>query len=144
MKEVKAEIIGRHLILYDGKCGLCHKAVAWIVCRDPREDFVFAPLNGSTHKGLEKRLPRNAILKNETMILLENWRSQAPDVRTEGSAALRIAWLLGGGYRMIGWLSFLPGGLYNWAYRAIARRRAFFPAASCPIPARLPSQRFLP
>lgn len=142
-QKVEAEIIGRHLILYDGTCGLCHRAVAWVVLRDFREDFVFAPLQGTTAKSLKKLLPENA-LSNETMVLIEKWRSERPQIHIEGAAALRIFWLLGGYYRLIGWLSFLPASLYNWAYRFLARRRSFFPAASCLIPEKLPSQRFLP
>lgn len=142
-QKVEAEIIGHHLILYDGTCGLCHRAVAWIVLRDRREDFVFAPLQGTTAKSLRKLLPARA-LSNETMVLIEKWRSESPRIRTEGAAALRVLWLLGGGYRVIGWLYFLPAFLYNWAYRFLASRRSFFPATSCLIPQRLPSQRFLP
>lgn len=109
--------MAKHLLLYDGECALCHYAVRFVLFFDSKATFAFAPLKGMSAarytKG--KTLP-------DSLVLVENFQTQ-PKLLIEGQGALRICWHLGGWWRWIGILSFLPGWLSNWAYRLIARYR---------------------
>ncbi|HZH02738.1 MAG TPA: DCC1-like thiol-disulfide oxidoreductase family protein [Myxococcaceae bacterium] len=39
------------ILFYDGGCGLCHRAVRFVLARDPAGRFRFAPLGGSATVG---------------------------------------------------------------------------------------------
>lgn len=107
----------RNIIFYDGECPLCNRAVRFLLGADKKHLFYFAPLNGKT---AEEKLS-GLLLKNpnlDTLVLLENNK-----FFIEGRGALRILWLLGGKYALLGWLSFLPSPLFDVFYRLIARYR---------------------
>ncbi|HEY3227320.1 MAG TPA: DCC1-like thiol-disulfide oxidoreductase family protein, partial [Planctomycetota bacterium] len=42
----------KHLILYDGVCALCNALVRFVLPRDRKDRFRFAPLQGETARGL--------------------------------------------------------------------------------------------
>ncbi len=131
-----------HLVFYDGQCGLCDQVVQLLLKTDKQNLFLFAPLQGKTAARLLHDLP--AEMKGvDSLILVENYQLPTQRFYVLGKGALRIAWLLGGCWRLLGWLSFFPGGLYNWAYRLVARnRQRFFPQA-CVIPDPKQKGRFL-
>ena len=129
----------QHLILYDGTCGLCHFAVQWILKRDQKHIFAFAPLQGKTAKRFHQN-PKGL----ETLILIENF--QQPLLAKQflyGKGALRILWDLGGRWTLLGWISFFPSFLSNWIYRFIAKRRfKWFERSPCLIPKKEDRERF--
>jgi predicted DCC family thiol-disulfide oxidoreductase YuxK len=130
-----------HLIFYDGVCPLCNKTVRFVLAADKKKNFLFAPLNGTT---AEKKLS-NYKLANpdlDTLVLLQNYKTHHEQAFIEARAALRILWLLGGKYVLIGWLSFLPPFLFDWMYRWVARRR--YRLFSEKVPFSKDSSRFLP
>ena len=124
--------MGRHLLFYDGHCGLCDGAVRFLARVDKKQHFLFAPLDGNHAQRLLANLSdedRSA----ESFILLEEY-STAPRCYLYGKAALRIAWLLGGPWRLVGLFHFLPSCLYNWVYRFIARHRySLFGLRACTL-----------
>jgi predicted DCC family thiol-disulfide oxidoreductase YuxK len=134
----------KHLIFYDGSCGLCDQMVRWVFGQDKNEIFVFAPLQGETAAKYLKNLPPD-IRYTDSLILIENYTSLYPKVFILAKGALRIAWLLGWPWFLIGWLSFFPGWLFDWGYRLVARHRHyFFPGEQCFIPLADQKDRFLP
>lgn len=129
---------GKHLILYDGTCGFCHKTIQFVLKQDRQKIFLFAPLQGETAKkyNFDKDL--------DTVILIENFKTQ-PQITMYGQAALRICWLLGGVWAIAGSASFLPPILYNWKYNFIARHRYKLAQKEvCLIPPQEDQTRFLP
>lgn len=134
----------KHLIFYDGQCGLCDKIVQFVLKQDKKKDFIFAPLQGATAAVVLKDLP--ADMKNEdSLVLVENYQEPDQKFYLLGQGAFRICWLLGGAWPLLGWISFLPPFLYNWGYRIVARNRhRFFSSDSCVIPDRSSAARFLP
>ncbi|MFC2049126.1 thiol-disulfide oxidoreductase DCC family protein, partial [Chlamydiota bacterium] len=101
----------KHVIFYDGECPLCNRAVRFILSVDREEKFYFAPLNGKT---AEQKLA-HFFLKNpelDTLVLLQNYETAHEKLMIEGKGALRILWLLGGTYALLGLLSFLPSFLF--------------------------------
>ncbi len=115
-----------NLILFDQECPLCRKSVGWIIARDHKKRFVFAPLSGKTAKTVLKD-PR--LLKENTLILLEHWKTAEERLWIRGRGAFRILWVLGGKWRLIAWLCFLPIGV-DCFYRLIARHRHRLPMAA--------------
>ena len=112
----------KHVIFYDGQCPLCNRAVRFILSVDRDKKFYFAPLKGQT---AEKKLA-NFFLKNselDTLVLLQNYETRNEKLMIEGKGALRVLWLLGGKYTLLGWLSFLPSFLFDPFYRLVARNR---------------------
>ncbi len=137
-------LLAKHLVFYDAQCGLCNRSVQFIIQNDKTQCFVFAPLDGTTAKIF---LPtfQNSLNSTETLILVENYRSEHPHFYAYGKGALRIAWHLGGKWALLGWLSFLPGFFFNWAYRLLARNRhLFLSSPSCDRSFIRFKDRFLP
>ena len=112
---------GTHLILFDGNCPVCNRAVGHILRIDREKLFVFSPLEGQSAKRLlGDRYDR--YLKIDSLVLIENYE-KSPIIRVYSKAALRIYWLLGGKYSLIGFLCFLPSFIGDFLYRLIASHR---------------------
>ena len=129
----------KHLVFYDGTCGLCDNIVIWLLKHDQRKQFAFAPLVGPTAKTFLAHLPTEA----DSLILIENYTTQEKKISLYGKAAFRILWLLGSKWKLLGWLYFLPGFLYNWGYRLIASNRHRFFPKQCLIPREEYQDQFL-
>jgi len=135
----------KHLIFYDGTCGLCHEAVQFILKHDKNKVFMFAPLQGETAAKLLKNW-RATSPSADSLVLIENYEiGQSEEILTFGIGALRICWLLGGLWKTVGVISFLPSFLYDWVYKLIAKRRfKWFESKTCLIPKIDETERFLP
>ena len=133
-----------HLVFYDGNCGLCDQVVQVLLKVDTDEIFVFAPLQGTTAVQYLQHLPPEQ--KNlDSIILVENFRSNRPQTFVLSKAVFRICWLLGRLWSVLGLLSFLPSIFFDWGYRLVARyRHQLFPQTSCVIPSSDQKERFLP
>jgi len=120
------------LLFYDGNCGLCHRAVRFILSEDPRgEAFRFAPLQGETFQtqvSAEQRasLPDSVIVRTPDGTLL-----------TRSSAVFYLGKRLGGLWRLLATLGgLIPTALADRAYDGIAaiRYKLFAkPSDACPI-----------
>ena len=138
----------KHLVFYDGTCGLCDHVVQFLLKADRHQIFLFAPLQGVTAAELLKNLPESA-KEEDSLVLVENYqtenRKNKPHYYIMAKAVLRICWLLGGGWFLLGWMFFLPPGLFNIIYRYVARnRKRFFKNESCLLPDPKQRARFLP
>lgn len=94
----------KHLVLFDGPCPLCHKALHMIAKRDKKKLFAYAALQGKTAE-------RFSLPACDTVVLIEDFESD-PQIFIEGKAVRRIAKHLG---------YFIP--FPTWLYRLIARNR---------------------
>ncbi|NGX61559.1 MAG: hypothetical protein K940chlam9_01046 [Chlamydiae bacterium] len=131
----------KHLLFYDGDCPLCNRAVRFVLGADTQNHFAFAPLHGETaQKELADLHTQHPDL--DTLVLLQNYGSENEETLLEAKGALRICWLLGGWYAPLGLLSFLPGLLFDWGYRLIAKNRFKLFSKKLPLPPHDPS-RFL-
>lgn len=134
----------QHLLLYDGECGLCDGVVQAVLRRDHQKRFCFAPLQGLTAaKYLQQMSSRD--VGNDSVILIDSFRLPTARVYLRSSAVWRVCWHLGGIWKPLGLLSFLPGWLFDWGYRIVARMRyRLFGRISCRIPPAQSEERFLP
>lgn len=135
-----------NLVFYDGKCALCDGVVRFLWERDIRKEFVFAPLEGKT---AEKELGGldPALRGRDSFVLIEGWGGPRPRFYFFAKGAFRVLWLLGGAWRVVGVLNFLPGYFFDWVYRLVARNRGLFLSdKSCLLPrdGDASGERFLP
>lgn len=135
--------MGRHLVFYDGACGLCDHAVQFILNHDHQSLFDFAPLQGKTAAKSLQTLP-SEVRTADSLILIENYHTNKPEIYIFGKGALRILWLLGGVWSLPGAISWLPSWLYDWGYRLVAKNRhRLFDNDRCVIPPPDQKKRFL-
>lgn len=95
----------KHLVLFDGPCPLCHRAVYAISKRDHKKLFCFSSLQGEMAKKFD--LP-----PVDSVILIEDFETD-PKIYVEGKALRRIA-------KHLGRFFYCP----NWLYRIIAKNRS--------------------
>jgi predicted DCC family thiol-disulfide oxidoreductase YuxK len=131
------------LLFYDGGCGLCHRAVLFVLRFDPQgRQFRFAPLGGPTFQ--EKLQGVDAQGLPDSIVVLTN----AGAVLTRSSAMLHILRRLGGIWAPLGaMLRLVPRGLRDGAYDFVARvRHRLFarPKDACPLLPPALRARFLP
>jgi predicted DCC family thiol-disulfide oxidoreductase YuxK len=130
----------KRLVLFDGTCNFCNGAVLFIIDRDPREAFLFAPLESelgqnvlAAHPELDPNL--------DSIVLVDGDK-----VHIHSGAALRIGTKLSGIWPLFAWLGFLlPAFVRDAAYKAFARRRYrwFGRSESCRVPTPELRRRFL-
>jgi predicted DCC family thiol-disulfide oxidoreductase YuxK len=135
---------GEHLVFYDGECGLCDHFVQTLLRLDHNRQFVFAPLQGDTARVKLKDLPEKW-RGVDSLVFIENYKEPQARLYVMSRAVWRICWLLGGAWTLIGWLGFLPGWLFDWGYRLVARNRhRWFSQRECVLPDPAQRERFLP
>jgi predicted DCC family thiol-disulfide oxidoreductase YuxK len=107
------------IVFYDGHCGLCHRAVKFVLKHDRTgAAFHFAPLQGVTFR---EKIPedRRAELPDSMVALTADGT-----LLTRSDAFLHICSRLGGGWRMLAAiLSIVPRALRNAIYNFVARIR---------------------
>ena len=124
-------------LFYDGACGLCHRAVRFVLAEDPDgRAFRFAPL---ASEAFEAALPAA-----ERAALPDSLVVRTPDGRVlvRTAAVREICIRLGGLWRVLALASHaLPERLLDRGYDQVARLRTRFfarPAEACPlVPAEL-------
>lgn len=131
----------QHLIFFDGQCGLCDRAVQFVLKADKSRIFAFAPLQGETAKKMLQGIPMDL----DSVILIENFQTAEARTFVRSKAVFRTCWLLGGCYKLVGWKYVLPAWFFDWGYRIVAanRHRLFKPVA-CVLPDPAQKDRFLP
>lgn len=130
-----------HLIFFDDECPFCHHSVRHILAIDSKEQFLFAPINGETARGILIG-PQDSLKRANSLILVENFRSTEREFWVRSRAIFRIYWLVGKGWRLLGILSFLPSWIQDPFYKWIAVHRHQFRLKMPQEPG--PKDRFLP
>jgi predicted DCC family thiol-disulfide oxidoreductase YuxK len=105
------------IVLFDGVCNLCSASVQFILRRDSGARFRFASLQSAAGQELLARLGIDSQgIDSVVVIEGDRWFK-------ESDAALRVAWHLGGPWRLLTVLRLIPRPLRDRAYRLIARNR---------------------
>jgi predicted DCC family thiol-disulfide oxidoreductase YuxK len=133
------------VVLYDGVCGLCDRYVQFILRRDRRGHFWFAPLQG---RFAAQSLERHGITPGpdpESIVLLESVGTPSERARVRSDAVLAILTGLGGPWRLAGLLRVIPRRLRDAVYNLVARfrTRIFGRLESCSVPPPSAATRFL-
>jgi predicted DCC family thiol-disulfide oxidoreductase YuxK len=131
--------VARPIVLFDGVCNLCEGVVRFIVRRDSRSVFRFAPLQSRIGQLLleEHGISRSA---GDTFVLVEgrnHW------VRSD--AALRVTQRLPGAWPLVTLLRVVPRPWRDRVYSLVVRNRYrwFGRKATCVIPSGELRDRFL-
>jgi predicted DCC family thiol-disulfide oxidoreductase YuxK len=107
------------ILFYDGHCGLCHRAVKFVLKHDRTgEAFRFAPLQGETFSTLVPAAARG-ILPDSVIV-----RTTDGALLVRSAAFIHILQRLGGGWRALAAiLAVVPRVLRDAAYDFVARVR---------------------
>ena len=124
----KMHIQNKHIVLYDGDCPMCNYWVNFILKRDDKNKFMFAALQSDFGQDFLKKRNLNHTEFN-TIYLLKP--QQYYLVRSK--AIFKIFSLLGGIYRPLSWMKFIPGFISDTIYDFVSRNRKKADVETCPI-----------
>jgi predicted DCC family thiol-disulfide oxidoreductase YuxK len=126
------------MLVFDGDCAFCHRAVQFILAHEHRTDLLFVPRNSA--RGLSLR-ERYQLQRVESLLWIEN-----DHAFTEWDSVAHTATYVGGPYaRLSSAAGFLPRPLLVFGYRIIAklRKRLAGPPKHCLLLSAAQQQRFL-
>lgn len=127
------------ILLFDGVCNLCSRAVQFVIRHDPEGRFRFAALQSPAGQRLlvEHGLPAGAL---DTFVLIEGARCF-----TRSDTAIELARRLQGPWRWLRLAAIVPRPIRDWAYGVLVRNRYrwFGRRESCLVPTPELAQRFL-
>lgn len=104
------------MVFYDGHCALCQFWVQFLIRRDRHDRFRFAALDSEIARRQGIEVPKEAM--PDTVLVLRRG-----ELLSHSDAALRLLCDLGGIWRMVLPLLYLPKVLRDPVYRWIARNR---------------------
>ncbi len=130
------------LVFYDGHCGLCHRSVSFVLARDRKMVFRFAPLQGETFAKLVHGTQKDSL--PDSIVV---WTAGG-DLLLRSDAALHLLRGLGGFWRFVA----ACGGLVPKSFRdriydrvALTRKERFGPREElCPLMTPEQRERFDP
>ena len=133
-----------HLILYDGVCGLCNGLVRFVLPRDRKDRFRFAPLQSDAAREALRKFgadPSNL----DTFYLIENHGGPRTRLLERDRAAIFVLERLGFPWVLLWVLNVVPRFLRRPVYNYIARRRYgwFGKLETCPLPKPEERNKFL-
>jgi predicted DCC family thiol-disulfide oxidoreductase YuxK len=128
------------VLLYDGTCGVCSEAVQWVLAHERSHSLRFAAIESAVGSELRALAGVPADVDSMLWTELRNGRVQA-DLRS--SALLRVAGYVGGPWRLLTALRFVPVFLRDAGYRVLAKWRYRIRAQSCLVPTAQERRRFL-
>ena len=109
---------GKKIILFDGVCNLCNGAIQFVIKRDKKDVFRYAPLQSEIGQQMisERGIDTS---KTDSIILVE------PGVAyyTKSEAALEIASEFGGLWPLFQIFKWMPASLRDMVYDFVARNR---------------------
>jgi predicted DCC family thiol-disulfide oxidoreductase YuxK len=126
------------VLLYDGLCAMCNRAVLFVLKRDHTHSIRFAPLQGELAGATLARHP--SLADEDSIIFL-----RGDEVLVKSDAALAVATYLSAPWRFLSHFKLVPRPLRDAVYDLVARNR--FRVAkryeSCPLPPADVRERFL-
>lgn len=135
----------RNVLFFDGVCGLCNRVVDFLVAHDHARRLRYAPLQGETFQAVAKEVPWLRAV--DSVIAM---RERADDGRREffvhSRAVIFSFGQLGGWWRLVGLLAYVPRPLSDALYKFVARIRyaVFGKYERCRIPSPAERDLFLP
>lgn len=140
---------GRLLVVYDGHCGLCNRAVRWFVRRDGRDRMRFA---ASEQPAVAELLVRLGVVVEGaaegpgSIVVVQGVASERPEVLLRSDAVAAMLKELPGWWPLWGGLvRVIPRTVRDWGYDVVARwrYRIWGRLAVCPMPTEAERARFL-
>lgn len=136
------EVLPKHkkLILFDGVCNLCNASVKYVIKRDEKDVFMFAPLQSRIGEKIINTYNIDTS-KTDSILLYEHDKG----ISYKSTAALKIASKLGFPASILTIFLIVPAVIRNWFYDFIARNRYkwYGKKEECMIPTPEISAKFL-
>jgi len=132
------------IVLYDGVCGLCNRAVQFLLKRDRHDRLQFASLQSDLAARVLRR--RGMDPKSlDTVYAVLNYDEPNEALLTKGDAFLFFAGVIGGIWSVARVVKVIPRPVRNWLYDFVARHRyqVFGKSESCMLPDPKQSHKFL-
>ncbi|MEH1008345.1 DCC1-like thiol-disulfide oxidoreductase family protein [Winogradskyella sp. ECml5-4] len=109
----------KQLILFDGVCNLCNSSVLYVIKRDKKNKFLFAPLQSDVGEEIIEKFNIDTV--NTDSILLYNPKNNT--IKSKSSAAIHIAKHLGMPSNLLVVFFIVPTFIRNMVYSYIAKNR---------------------
>lgn len=137
-------IEGRHLLLFDGVCGLCSRLVQFVLVRDRRRVFHFASLQSPRGTAAVAHYGHDA-QELTTVYVLANYGAPDATLLTKARAVLFLAGALGWPWKAARLFGVLPTAWLDMLYDFVARHRyrVFGRRDHCLIPSPQYRSRFV-
>jgi len=143
------EIGGRVVVVFDGRCGLCNRAVRWLLRRDRRDRLRFAASESEKAAGLLARHGMGAAELGsgpDTILVVRDVGEVAESVVVRSDAVMALLRELPRPWPAVAAaLMWIPRPVRELGYRLIAlwRYRIWGRLESCPVPTAEERKRFL-
>lgn len=125
------------ILLYDGSCGFCARSVQFVLRHERSPVLRFAPLESAA--GRTARASLDGDTEADSMVLVDG-----PVALVRSDAALRVASIMGGPWRILALARAIPRRLRDSAYDLVARHRHRLTGApSCMVPPAGETSRFM-
>ena len=108
-------MINKQIILFDGVCNLCNKAVTFIIKRDEKNIFLFSSLQSETGKLL---LKKHQLKEIDSIVLIKNKKAY---IKSE--AVFEIIKELKGFWCFLKVFRVLPLSFRDYLYTKLAKNR---------------------
>ncbi|RMB60514.1 thiol-disulfide oxidoreductase DCC family protein [Dokdonia sinensis] len=127
MKELLED---KKIILFDGVCNLCNSSITFVIKKDRKDLFRYAPLQSEAGQFLTQKHKIDPT-ETDSIILVEGERASI-----KSTAALRVARHLKGAYPLLFGFMIIPNFIRNWVYDYVAKNRYkwFGKKDACMIP----------
>jgi len=136
---MREDILDKHIIFFDGECGVCNFWVQWILENDKKDKFMFASLQSDfgqrflTERGLETQ-------QFNTLYL---WKPQQYYL-IKSKAVLKITNILGGFYKLLSVFGkIFPTSFSNKIYDMISKNRMKLASQKCFLPDSHQKKKFI-
>lgn len=129
------------LILFDGVCNLCNSSVLFVIKRDSKNTFMFAPLQGVIGTTLIDKFN----IDTQKMDSILTYHPKEDKIKYKSNAALEISKHLRFPYSLAQVFLVIPTVIRNWFYDFVARNRYewFGKKEACMIPTPELKSKFL-
>ncbi|MBC7485204.1 MAG: DUF393 domain-containing protein [Cytophagaceae bacterium] len=127
----------QNIVFFDGVCGLCNRAIDFLMRQDKRKVLLFAPLQGTTATEL---LPNGEASSLSSMVYYSNGK-----ISYKTRAILNLLWDMGGWWTLTGLFRIIPPFIRDIFYNIMAASRYqwFGKKETCRIPTKEERARFL-
>lgn len=135
---------GKHIVFFDGVCGLCNKSVQFVLDNDRQAVFRYAALQSNF---ASQTLAKYGIDPGDldSIRVLSDYATDREQLYTRSDAALFVLRQLGGAFAMVGHQTWIPRIIRDFGYKCIAsiRYKLFGKTDTCRLPDPETRSRFI-
>ncbi|TFE70254.1 thiol-disulfide oxidoreductase [Methylacidiphilum sp. Yel] len=113
----------KQIIFFDGICVLCNSFVSFVLRKDKKHSFLFAPRQGKLFEKFQWLMSPEAKIADSIVLCRYNAKKHTWEFFIESQAVVEILKSLTGFYLLGLLLSFFPTSFLNKLYRLIAKNR---------------------